>query len=85
MIQASKGKSRDLNPPQLLFKIPFGVASREDQIQLISLLRAENSKCVLNSRLEKQVAKEEPKGTLMILNIVSACFVLFFVDVAYST
>jgi tetratricopeptide (TPR) repeat protein len=80
-----KGKERDLNPPQLIFKLPFGVASRRDQIRLITLLLSRNSSCLLNDRLKKQIAKDEPKGSQVVLNIVSVCFLLFFTDVVYST
>ena len=85
VLKGAKGKEKDLNPPQLIFKIPFGVASRADQMKLISILRQENSTCHLNDRLLKQVEKDEPKGSQLILNIVSVFFILFFVDVAYST
>ncbi|HEY9683922.1 MAG TPA: hypothetical protein V6C86_20230 [Oculatellaceae cyanobacterium] len=83
--RAVAGKEYDLNPPQLIFKFPFGVASRRDQMALINLLTTHNSSCLLNDRLKKQIAKDEPKGSQFVLNIVSACFLLFFADVVYST
>jgi tetratricopeptide (TPR) repeat protein len=85
VIRSARGKQYDANPPQLLFKIPFGIASKTDQIAFIKHLQNENPNCVLNPSLLKQLKNDEPRGATIVLNIVSLCFLLFYVDVIFST
>ena len=85
VIRSARGKRYDANPPQLIFKVPFGIASKTDQAAFIELLRKENPACELNPSLLKQIKKDEPKGPTIVLNIVSFFFLLFYVDVIFST
>jgi tetratricopeptide (TPR) repeat protein len=85
VIRTARGKQYDANPPQLLFKIPFGIASKGDQIAFLELLRKENPACELNSGLLKQLKNDEPKGAAIVLNVVSLFFLLFYIDVIFST
>ncbi len=75
----------DLNPPLVILKAPFGVVSRACQQELIRCLEKENANCQLNSRLRKQLKKNELKGTELIMLIVSGFFLLFYLDVGFST
>jgi hypothetical protein len=85
VMQNVRGRQRDLNPPQLIFKIPFGIASRKDQASFVETLRQQNPACELNSRLLKQLKSDDPRGSTIVLNIVSLFFLLFYVDVIFST
>jgi tetratricopeptide (TPR) repeat protein len=75
----------DQNPAFLLFKVPFGVAAKSDQQEFVRMLRLGNPHCQLNARLQKQIAKDDPGGTSMVLLIVSVFFLAFFMDVGYAT
>jgi len=85
VMRSARGKEYDANPPQQLFKIPFGIASRKDQNFFIELLRKENPACEFNSRLLKQLKNDDPRGATVVLKIVSLFFLLFYIDVVFST
>jgi tetratricopeptide (TPR) repeat protein len=85
MLMQKGSRQVDQNPAFLLFKVPFGVAAKSDQQEFVRLLHSENPHCQLNSRLQKQIAKDDPKGSSVVLLIVSAFFLLFFMDVGYAT
>lgn len=81
-----KGKETiDHNPPFLIARIPLGVASLSDQKEFIAALQEQNPYCNFNARLLKQIDKKDVPGTKAVLLSVTIFFVLFFLDVGFST
>lgn len=68
----------------VVFKIPFGVGSQEDQRAFLECAKASNPNLVVNKRLEERINSQIVKGQNVIQLLGAAFMALVLVDVSYS-
>ena len=71
--------------PQVVLKIPFGVAARDEQMMLVESIRQNNADVVFNARLEKSINAPVVKGVAMIPLLGAVFLFVVLLDVGYST
>lgn len=71
--------------PDLILKFPFGVATTQEQKDLIALIQARRSHVVLNDRLQKRLAKVELPNAAAVYLLGVAFVFLVLLDVGQAS
>jgi tetratricopeptide (TPR) repeat protein len=78
-------KGVDMNPPDLIAKLPFAAISFASQNQFVKTLQEKNSEIVLNQRLKKQITQPLVKGMQYVQGASVVFLALALLDLGYAT
>jgi len=77
--------TKDINPADVILKLPFAVIGVNEQKMFVERLRLEKPSLKENERLKKQIAQPRLKNIAIVQNVGAVFLSLCLLDAGYST